>query len=94
MAEMDWIFRVRRQENGYESPPCGLCLNTVNAARKDTAKKLTRISMDERIPIRSARKPVKAVKTTPPIPVAKVMIPVAVAVRFPASGSMIVRTHG
>ena len=46
------------------------------------------------IPRCSALKPVRAVKTTPPMPVAVVIMPVEKAVFFPAKGIIILRTHG
>ena len=69
-------------------------LITSIADKSDSAKKLTSTSIAARIPKASAKNPVIAVKTTPPMPVADVMIPVAVAICLPAKGSIMVSTPG
>ena len=69
---------------------CRMRSNATSGIRKKAAKTTREI----RMPHQSAMNPVSAVKAKPPMPVAVVIMPVAVAVFCPANGSDSVNEHG
>ena len=64
------------------------------ADRMDRMKNAARQIIAFLMPKDSARTPVSAVKTTPPIPVETVIIAVAVAFLSPEKERSVVKTHG
>ena len=64
------------------------------AEKIDRIKKAAKIIMAFVMPKDSARIPVSAVKTTPPMPVETVIMAVAVAFLFPEKERSVVSTHG